>query len=108
MVHCVAEYVLQISGQEADAAKAARGKTLFYDNAKGNCSDCHAYDATGNPALGSTNLTQKDLFLYGANRASIIESITKARRGVMPEFGKVLRPEELKAVSVYVFSLARK
>lgn len=104
----LAEYVLQISGQEADAAKAARGKTLFYDNAKGNCSDCHADDATGNPALGSTNLTQKDLFLYGANRASIIESITKGRRGVMPEFGNVLRPEELKAVSVYVFSLARK
>jgi cbb3-type cytochrome c oxidase subunit III len=105
-IDALAEYVLQLTGQQADAAKAMQGKELFLDNAKGNCFDCHQEDATGNPALGSTNLTRKDLFLYGSDKASIVESITKGRRGVMPEFGDKLKPEELHAVSVYVFSQA--
>ncbi len=107
-IDALAEYVLQLTGQQADATKAAKGKDLFLDNAKGNCFDCHEEDATGNPALGSTNLTRKDLFLYGSDKASIVELITKGRRGVMPEFGDKLKPEELKAVSVYVFSQAGK
>ena len=37
----VVEYVLKISGQQADAAKAARGDVLFHDGTKGNCNDCH-------------------------------------------------------------------
>ena len=103
----LAEYVLQISGQQADTAKAARGKVLFLDNATGNCFDCHTEEAIGNPALGSTNLTRKELFLFGSDKASIVESITKGRRAVMPAFGDTLKPEELKAVSVYVFFQAK-
>lgn len=99
----LAEYVLQLSGQPANAPKAAHGKSLFLDNAKGNCFDCHEEDATGNPALGSTNLTRKELFLYGSDKTAIVESITKGRRGAMPAFGDKLKPEELKAVSVYVY-----
>jgi cbb3-type cytochrome c oxidase subunit III len=102
----LAEYVMQLTSQKADRAKAARGKNLFLDNAKGNCFDCHTEEATGNPALGSTNLTRKETFLYGSDKASIVESITKGRTGIMPEFGKALTPVELKAVSVYVFSQA--
>jgi cbb3-type cytochrome c oxidase subunit III len=104
----LAEYVLQLSGQQADPAKADHGKELFLDNAKGNCFDCHTEEATGNPALGSTDLTRKDLYLFGSDRASIIESITKGRRGTMPGFEGTLKPEELKAVSVFVFFRAAK
>jgi len=104
----LAEYVMQLTGQQADAAKAAHGKDLFLDNAKGNCFDCHTEEATGNPALGSANLTRKETFLYGSDKASVVESITKGRRGVMPGFAKTLKPEELKAVSVFVFSRALK
>ena len=67
----VAEYVLQISGQGADAAKATRGGVLFQDGAKGNCFDCHGADGTGYDPIGSTNLTQTRLYLYGSDRASI-------------------------------------
>jgi cytochrome c oxidase cbb3-type subunit 3 len=102
------EYVLQLTSQPHDAAKAARGGKLFLDNAKGNCFDCHTEDGTGNPAIGSQNLTRKDLFLYGSDRASILETITKGRRGVMPAFGKRLKPEEVKAVSVFVYNRASK
>jgi len=107
-IDALAEYVLELTGQQHDAAKAAKGKDLFLDNAKGNCFDCHTEEATGNPALGSANLTRKETFLYGSDKASVVESITKGRRGVMPAFGKSLKPEELKAVSVFVFSRALK
>jgi cytochrome c oxidase cbb3-type subunit 3 len=104
----VVEYVLQIGGQEADAAKAARGNVLFHDGTKGNCNDCHGDDANGELTLGSTNLTQKNLYLYGSDRASILESIDKGRHGVMPAFDGKLSPAEVKAVSVFVFSRANK
>jgi cytochrome c oxidase cbb3-type subunit 3 len=102
----VAEYVLQLGGQKFDAAKAARGKTLFLNNAKGNCFDCHDQDGTGNDTIGSTDLTKTRLYLYGSDRASIVESITKGRHGFMPAFDDKLKPEEIKAVSVYVFRRA--
>jgi cytochrome c oxidase cbb3-type subunit 3 len=102
----VVEYVLQISGRAADKAKAARGENLFHDGAKGNCYDCHGDDAAGIDTFGSTNLTRPDLYLYGSDRAAIRESIVKGRHGSMPPFEGVLKPEELKAVSIYVFSHA--
>jgi mono/diheme cytochrome c family protein len=104
----VVEYVLEISGQPFDRAKAVRGAALFHDGMKGNCFDCHGEDGTGNAPIGSTNLTNKGLYLYGSDRASINESITRGRRGVMPAFEGTLKPEEIKAVSVYVFSRAAK
>src|SRR5882672_4276672 len=103
----VVEYVLKLGGQQADTAKAARGAVLFQDNATGNCFDCHGEDGTGIVAFGSTNLTQTKLYLYGSDRASILESINKGRVGVMPAFDGRLKPEEIKAVAVYVFSRAR-
>jgi cbb3-type cytochrome c oxidase subunit III len=104
----VVDYVLQISGREADAARAARGDALFHDGAKGNCYDCHGVDGAGSDPIGSTNLTRPELYLWGADRASIQESIVKGRRGVMPAFEGTLKPEEIKAVSIFVFSHARK
>src|SRR5262249_50104041 len=95
----VVEYILQLGGQQADAARAGRGETLFQDSAKGNCFDCHGGDGTGSDPIGSTNLTRKESYLWGADRASIKESIVKGRRGVMPAFEKTLKPEEIKAVS---------
>jgi cytochrome c oxidase cbb3-type subunit 3 len=102
----VVEYVLQISGQRFDRAKAARGKALFNDNTKGNCVDCHGADGSGIDTFGSSNLTKKNLYLYGFDRASIRESLVKGRHGTMPAFEGVLKPEEIRAVSVYVFSHA--
>jgi cytochrome c oxidase cbb3-type subunit III len=104
----VVEYVLEISGRPFDKAKAARGNVLFHDGAKGNCYDCHGDNGAGIDTFGSANLTRPDLYLYGADRDSIRESVIKGRHGTMPAFGGVLKPEELKAVSVYVFSRAAK
>jgi cytochrome c oxidase cbb3-type subunit III len=99
----VVEYVLQISGQQADKAKAARGDELFHDNTKGNCFDCHDIGGTGIDTFGSTNLTRRNLYLYGSDRASILESIVKGRHGMMPAFDDKLKPEEIKAVSIFIY-----
>ena len=99
----VVEYVLKISRQQADEAKAARGETLFHDGTKGNCNDCHEDGGVGNLALGSTNLTEPRLYLYGSDRAAILESIVRGRRGTMPGFEGQLSPEEIKAVAVYLY-----
>jgi cytochrome c oxidase cbb3-type subunit 3 len=104
----VVEYVLEISGRPFDKAKAARGSVLFHDGARGNCYDCHDDTGTGIATFGSTNLTRPDLYLWGADRASIRESIIKGRHGTMPAFEGVLKPEEVKAVSVFVHSRAAK
>jgi cytochrome c oxidase cbb3-type subunit 3 len=102
----VVEYVLRLSGQRFDRAKAARGGALFHNNAKGNCVDCHGADGSGIDTFGSSNLTKKNLYLYGSDRASIRESLVKGRHGKMPAFEDALKPEEIKAVSVFVFSHA--
>jgi len=102
----VVEFVLQLSRQRFDRAKAARGRALFYNNAKGNCVDCHGDDGAGIDTFGSTNLTKPNLYLYGADRESIRESLVKGRHGNMPAFEGVLKPEEIKAVSVFTFSHA--
>jgi cytochrome c oxidase cbb3-type subunit 3 len=99
----VVEYVLKISGQAADEAKAARGEEFFHNGDKGNCNDCHENDGVGNRALGSTNLTDRAQYLYGSDRAAILESIVRGRRGTMPAFEGQLRPEEIKAVSIYLY-----
>jgi cbb3-type cytochrome c oxidase subunit III len=78
----------------------------IHDNARGNCFDCHTDEGTGNDLIGSANLTRPNLYLYGSDRASIIETITKGRRSVMPAFEDQLSSIELKAVSVFVFSNA--
>jgi cytochrome c oxidase cbb3-type subunit 3 len=62
----VAESVLQLGGQNHNAQMARRGKVIFED--KGSCYDCHEPEGTGDPAIGSTNLTKPSLYLYGSTR----------------------------------------
>ena len=102
------EYVLQIGGQPHDTAMAQRAAPLFQDNTKGNCFDCHGRLGKGIPTFGSTDLTQPHLYLFGSDHAAILESITRGRHGEMPAFDTVLKPEELKAVTIFVFSHATK
>ena len=98
----VAEYVLQIGHQDHDAAMAVRGKIIFDD--EGSCYDCHEPDGTGDSAIGSTNLTKPSVYLYGSRREAILASIKTGRAGVSPAFQGTLKPEEIKALAVYVFS----
>lgn len=95
----VAEHVLAISGQEHDAALAADGASLFADN----CAACHMEDGSGDRTQGAPKLTDA-IWLYGGSREKIIETVTKARFGVMPNWNARLSEDEIRAVAYYVHS----
>lgn len=101
----VANYVLSLSGRKHDAALAEAGKTKFAEN----CAACHMPDGTGMQAMGAPNLTDK-VWLYGGSEASIIETITKGRNGVMPAMSQTLgttsnREAKLHLLAAYVYGL---
>jgi cytochrome c oxidase cbb3-type subunit 3 len=96
----VTEYVLMLSGQDHDAARAAAGMQPYVDN----CAACHMEDGTGDRAQGAPNLADA-VWLYGGTREAIHESIYYARFGVMPDWNERLSEDEIRAVSFYVHSL---
>lgn len=97
----LANFVLSISGQTPDAgADLASGAQLFAEN----CAVCHGDEGKGNPELGAPNLTDR-IWLYGGDRASLVDTITNARAGVMPTWKDRLDQTTIKALAIYVHSL---
>ena len=96
----VAEYVLSLSGNADDAAAASRGAPIF----AANCAACHGADGKGNQALGAPNLAD-ELWLYGGDKATIVETITNSRGGMMPAWSGRLDPATIKELAIYVHSL---
>ena len=94
----VASYVFSLSHQTTDDVSA--GKKIFADN----CTPCHGDNAKGNPDVGAPNLTTK-IWLYGGDKATIMETLTGGRGGHMPAWGSKLDPATIKALTVYVHSL---
>jgi cytochrome c oxidase cbb3-type subunit 3 len=104
----VANYVLSLSGRKHDAALAEAGKQKFADN----CAACHMPDGTGMAAMGAPNLTDK-VWLYGGSEATIIETISKGRNGVMPASSQTLgttsnKDAKLHLLAAYVYGLSQK
>ncbi|MFN6951870.1 MAG: cytochrome-c oxidase, cbb3-type subunit III [Albidovulum sp.] len=95
----VVQYVLQISGQEHDAAMASEGAVVFAEN----CAACHMEDGTGDRAQGAPNLTDA-IWLYGGDAATLTETVTNARFGVMPAWNGRLSEAEIRAVAAWVHS----
>jgi cytochrome c oxidase cbb3-type subunit 3 len=96
----VADFVLSLSGGAHDAAAAERGKQIFADN----CAACHGDKGEGNQQFGAPSLRDHS-WLYGGDRATIVQTISNARRGVMPNWGARLDPATLKELAIYVHSL---
>lgn len=99
-IEAVVNHVLALSGQEHDAALAATGATVFADN----CAVCHGAEGRGDRAQGAPNLTDA-IWLYAGDPATITETVTKARFGVMPAWTGRLSEAEIRAVTAYVHSL---
>ena len=93
-------YVRSLSMDGEDAAKVAQGATVFSEN----CAACHGDDARGNRDMGAPDLTDA-IWLYGGDAATLTETVTRARFGVMPAWGKRLSEADVDAVAVYVHSL---
>jgi cytochrome c oxidase cbb3-type subunit 3 len=96
----VADYVLSLSGTAADAAAVQRGATIYAEN----CAACHGETAGGNRELGAPALNDA-IWLYGGDRASVLQQVTAPRHGVMPTWSGRLDDVSLKLLSVYVHSL---
>jgi cytochrome c oxidase cbb3-type subunit 3 len=97
----VANYVRSLSGlSTAPGYDAAAGKKIFAEN----CLACHGERGKGNQELGAPNLTDQ-IWLYGSDEATIVETITNGRAGVMPAWIGRLDPVTIKALTVYVHSL---
>lgn len=97
----VANYVRSLSGlSTAKGNDVASGAKIFADN----CAACHGDTGKGNQELGAPNLTDK-IWLYGPDEATLIETITNGRAGVMPAWVGRLDPSTIKALAVYVHSL---
>lgn len=75
------------------------GQRLFLNN----CAQCHGSDAKG--SRGFPNLVDQD-WLWGGEPAQIMETISKGRRGIMPPWGAVIKPDEASAIAQYVRSLS--
>lgn len=100
-IEYLAEYVMSLSGRKHKATDAQRGKELFANY----CAVCHQADGTGNPLLGAPNLADK-VWLYGASRNKIIESITYGRKGHMPAHKDFLGEDKVHILAAYVYSLS--
>jgi cytochrome c oxidase cbb3-type subunit 3 len=99
-INDVAEYVLALSGQKADKAAADKGKAIFAEQ----CASCHGEGGQGNAEFGAPALNNA-IWLYGGDKAAIVETISYSRKGVMPAWGKILDPVVVKELAVYIHSL---
>lgn len=94
------EYVVNLSGREANQDAVARAAETFAQI----CSACHGADGKGDQAMGAPNLTDA-IWLYGGDRRTIRETIYNGRAGVMPTWAGRLSDEQIIALAVYVHSL---
>lgn len=95
----VVEYLQSLAGQPHDSAAAERGRDVF--RGKGNCFDCHAWDAGGVTAYGAPALTGPT-WLYGGDRKTLYQTIYDGRRGLCPAWIDRLDPVEIRALALYL------
>jgi cytochrome c oxidase cbb3-type subunit 3 len=98
-IQALVEHVRALSGQDHDAAAAARGAPVYAEQ----CAACHGERGEGNQELGAPRLSD-DVWLYGGGREATHASIWSSRAGVMPAFGGRLSEDTIRKLVVYVRS----
>jgi cytochrome c oxidase cbb3-type subunit 3 len=99
-VENVAGYVRSLAGLPVDSkSDLAAGKKVFADN----CAVCHGEAGKGKRELGAPNLTDP-IWLYGPDKAAIVDAVWNGRGGVMPAWAGRLNDATIKALAVYVHS----
>ena len=78
----------------------AAGRTTFADN----CAACHGDKGQGNIEMGAKQLNN-GIWLYGGDKATIVETITYARNSSMPAWSERFDDATIKMLAVYVHSL---
>lgn len=96
----IVEYVVKLSGGEANSSAVARAEPIFAQQ----CASCHGEGGAGSQELGAPDLTDA-LWLYGGERSDVFQTLFYGRAGVMPFWTDRLTDEQIIALSVYVHSL---
>ncbi|HET7190546.1 MAG TPA: cytochrome-c oxidase, cbb3-type subunit III [Pseudolabrys sp.] len=95
-----ADFVRSLAGLPTEkGADLTLGKKVFADN----CAVCHGEAGKGNRELGAPNLTDQ-IWLYGSDKATIVQGIQNGRGGLMPAWNGRLSESAIKALTVYVYS----
>ena len=99
-ISAVADFVRSMSALPVEkGADLALGKKVYADT----CVTCHGPEGKGNRELGSPNLTDK-IWLYGSDKATIVQGLVNGRGGVMPAWQGRLSEPTIKALAVYVYT----
>jgi cytochrome c oxidase cbb3-type subunit III len=96
----VAEFVLSLTSRATDQERAGRGARTYAES----CAACHGDRGEGKLEFGAPRLNSA-VWLYGGDRATIIESIVQARGGVMPAWAERLDQATIKMLAIYVHGL---
>ncbi|MBV1777076.1 cytochrome-c oxidase, cbb3-type subunit III [Burkholderiaceae bacterium DAT-1] len=103
----VANYVLKIAGRKAgvgageyDPERAVRGESTFQQV----CVACHGATGNGNKDLGAPHLANRQHWLYGGSKATIIETITNGRTNKMPTWKDALGEAKIHLLTAYVYN----
>lgn len=96
----IAEFIMQLSGQEHDTPKATSGQALFVEQ----CSSCHGETGKGDREIGAPNLADA-ISLYGNTRAKILAQLKQPKHGTMPAWIERLNEASVKQLAIFVHSL---
>ncbi|HYE44109.1 MAG TPA: cytochrome-c oxidase, cbb3-type subunit III [Caulobacteraceae bacterium] len=100
-INDLTQYVLNLSGREADQAAVGRATQLYADN----CAACHGAAGKGDIAQGAPDLTDGE-WLYGSKVEDIHGQIWNGRGGVMPAWETRMNDETRKALAIYIHANA--
>jgi mono/diheme cytochrome c family protein len=78
---------------ESEAEMAAKGKQLYAHH----CSHCHGFNMV-NPGTVAYDLRQ----FPHHDKARFVHSVTQGKNGRMPQWGDLLKPEEIDEIWAYV------
>lgn len=70
------------------------------------CGFCHGQSGEGNPVFGAPRLND-DIWLFGGDRQTIVQSISQGRSGQMPAHENLMSNEELRLVAAWVYALSQ-
>jgi len=101
-IEAVAAYVEKLhEGDKAEKdAVYTQGQAVFAKS----CASCHGANGEGKMEIGAPRLND-DIWLFGSDHGTIIQTITYGRTGVMPAWEGRLSDSTIKQLAVYVHSL---
>jgi cytochrome c oxidase cbb3-type subunit 3 len=94
---------LDVAQLSKDPAAMATGQRMFLTY----CAQCHGSDAGGSKGFPNLTVHGEKSFLYGNQPATLVQTITEGRMGMMPPMGQAVGGKDgVVAVANYVRSLS--